>query len=120
MSGAPPHRPSTESRAETLLRGLREQMRARGPATVMLFRGIAERLAVAPDSAVILDELCAELHRVHGTTGSYGLDEASALAREMELRARRWRTESRHESAERAAILERFAAELERAFEAGD
>jgi chemotaxis protein histidine kinase CheA len=99
------------------LRVLRERFRAASPATVARLRNFAAVLARTPDAPGVIDALRRELHRVHGTAGSYGFKAASELAAAMEERVARWAKAPTLEREERSALLEEFTGALERAFE---
>jgi chemotaxis protein histidine kinase CheA len=99
------------------LRLLRERFRAASPATVARLRGLAAALAGKPDAPDAIDSLRRELHRVHGTAGSYGFKAASQLAAAMEERVVRWGKTPALELEQRQALLEEFIGELERAFD---
>jgi chemotaxis protein histidine kinase CheA len=107
-------------RAGDAIRQLRARYRNMTPQMVEAFRALALRLAAAPNEPGLLDELRRELHRVHGTAGSYGYHDASRLAGGLETRVTEWAADATLEPAERAAILARFASRLEAAFRTAD
>ncbi len=72
------------------LAALRERYRAGSGRVVEAFRGLAQRLAEAPESPEVLDALRRELHRVRGTAGSYGFHGVSELAKAFEPQAKAW------------------------------
>lgn len=98
------------------LRQLRERYRASTDHIVEGFRGLALQLASAPDDPAVLELLRRELHRVHGTAGSYGYAEASQLASALEERAGGWVAAPTLEVGERAMLVAGFARGLEAAF----
>jgi chemotaxis protein histidine kinase CheA len=100
------------------LRQLRERYRASTDHIVEGFRGLALQLATAPDDPEVLELLRRELHRVHGTAGSYGYAEASQLAAALEERAGRWVAAPTLEVGDRAQLVAAFARSLEAAFKA--
>jgi chemotaxis protein histidine kinase CheA len=102
------------------IRQLRERYRNITPQLVEAFRALALRLVVSPTERPLLDELCRDLHRLHGTAGSYGYHEASRLAAALETRATGWCADATLEAAERAAVVVRFASSLEAAFRTAD
>lgn len=108
------------SNAIELLKALRERYRASSGNIVSALDGHAERLAHAPDSPEVIEAVRRELHRVHGTAGSYGFGEASNLAGAMEERAIRWASDASADRGERAAMLRRLARALERSFRVPD
>ena len=111
MAGAP-----GPSHPNDALRLLRERFRAASPATVARLRGLAAALSGSPDAPDAIDALRRELHRVHGTAGSYGFKAASQLAAAMEERVVRWAKTPGLERDDRQGLLEEFFRELEGAF----
>lgn len=95
------------------LRVLRERYRATSGNTVSAFRRLAAQLASAPTSPEVIETLRRELHRVHGSAGSYGFAEASRLAAAFEERAIRWAADPSLDRDRRAAMAEHFAGALE-------
>ena len=95
------------------LRVLRERYRATSGNTVSAFRRLAAQLASAPTSPEVIETLRRELHRVHGSAGSYGFAEASRLAAAFEERAIRWAADPSLDRDRRAAMAEHFASALE-------
>ena len=63
-----------------MMRALRERFRASTLRTCAAFRTLGMQLAATPDAPEVVDAVRRELHRVHGTAGSYGFREASKLA----------------------------------------
>jgi DNA-binding response OmpR family regulator/HPt (histidine-containing phosphotransfer) domain-containing protein len=112
--------PSPSTQTVDALRALRARFRATSANTVDAFRQLARQLAAAPDAPEVVEALRRELHRVHGTAGSYGFMDASRLAGKIEQRVQRWATDSVHEHAQRATIVEHFATALALAFEYED
>jgi chemotaxis protein histidine kinase CheA len=105
------------SHSNDALRLLRERFRAASPATIARLRGLVAALAASPAAPDAIDALRRELHRVHGTAGSYGFKAASQLAAAMEERVVRWGNAPALELSDRQALLEAFIGELEKAFE---
>jgi CheY-like chemotaxis protein/HPt (histidine-containing phosphotransfer) domain-containing protein len=95
------------------MRALQERFRASGMRTVETFRALAAQLAVTPTAADVVGAVRRELHRVHGTAGSYGYQEASRLAGKLELRAVRWTADGLVDHDQRGAMIEQFAGVLE-------
>lgn len=95
------------------LRVLRERYRATMANTVSALRQIAEQLAGAPAAPEIVDALRRELHRIHGTAGSYGFADASRLAAELEQAAVRWAIDPALDVDRRSAMTAEFADALE-------
>jgi chemotaxis protein histidine kinase CheA len=98
------------------LRQLRERYGASTDQIVEGFRGMAVRLARAPTDPELLDVLRRELHRVHGTAGSYGYAEASQLAAALEERVGGWAAAPTLEVGDRATVVAEFARNIETAF----
>jgi CheY-like chemotaxis protein/HPt (histidine-containing phosphotransfer) domain-containing protein len=98
------------------MRALQERFRASGTRTVETFRALAAQLTVTPTAAQVVDAVRRELHRVHGTAGSYGYQEASRLAGKLEARAVRWAADGLVDHDQRGAMIEQFAGVLELAF----
>ncbi len=97
---------------KAVLARLRARYLAASGAIVATFEGLATALDADPGDATTLKALHLELHRVHGTAGSYGFDDASALASALEPVAERWMTDVALDRAERAGIVRRFARAL--------
>ena len=112
--------PTPSTQTLDALRALRVRFRATSANTVDAFRQLARQLAAAPDAPEVVEALRRELHRVHGTAGSYGFIDASRLAGKIEQRVQQWATDPAHERAERATIVEHFATALALAFEYDD
>jgi CheY-like chemotaxis protein len=104
--------PSTAQATEAL-RVLRERYRATSANTVAAFHRLAAQLAVSPTAPEIVEALRRELHRVHGTAGSYGFVQASELAAVLEERAIRWAADPSLDRDRRASMTEHFASALE-------
>ncbi|HUF28299.1 MAG TPA: response regulator [Gemmatimonadaceae bacterium] len=104
----PPNGQVTEA-----LRVLRERYRETSANTVAAFRRLAAQLAASPDAPEVIEVLRRELHRVHGSAGSYGFPEASRLAGMFEERAIQWAADPALERERRAAMTEHFAGALE-------
>ncbi|HWZ59436.1 MAG TPA: response regulator [Gemmatimonadaceae bacterium] len=101
------------------MRALQERFRASGMRTVESFRALAAQLTVTPTATEVVDAVRRELHRVHGTAGSYGYHEASRLAGKLEGRAVRWAADGLVDHEQRGAMIEQFAGVLELAFGVG-
>ncbi len=113
------HLMSPSPLSETLAK-LRTRYAAAAPATIAIFQRSTEALAADPGSVTVLAALRQDLHRVHGTAGSYGFHEASRLAGEFESRVLTWEKDPALELAERAAVVARFVALLELALRASE
>ncbi len=112
---APPNplTPPNAGQANEALAALRERYRASVANTVAGFRYLAAQLTVKPENAEVLESLRRELHRVHGTAGSFGFPDASRLAGVLEARAVRWGADPAFDRGTRAAIIAHFASALE-------
>lgn len=117
-------RMSSKGRAglDATLARLRERFLATSGETVARFEALVARLA--PDAAdaadaAVLDEFHRELHRTHGTSGSYGFHAASRLAGGMEALVGRWIADPSLDAGSRPAIARGFTAALAHAFGAG-
>lgn len=95
------------------LRVLRERYRATIANTVSALRQIASQLAASPAAPEVVDALRRELHRIHGTAGSYGFADASRLAAELEQAAVRWAIDRSLDIDRRSAMTSEFADALE-------
>ena len=81
----------TVARASDALRTLRERFRETSAGTIALLEDLARQLGCRPVRAGNRSRrLRRELHRVHGTAGSYGFVEASRLAAKLEQRVAGW------------------------------
>lgn len=78
--------------------------------------GYAVQLEIDPRDTGVLDELRRELHRLRGSSGSYGFHEASDLIGQMGQRAVAWHVDPAFEPKDRAAHLHRFVDALQPLF----
>jgi chemotaxis protein histidine kinase CheA len=101
--------------AERRLRQRRDRFLASAAVTVAGFRAVAVALAAAPAHAGAIETLWRETHRVHGAASSHGCVGASRLAGALERRVRGWAADPSIEREERSAVVDRFAAALDRA-----
>ena len=92
-----------------VMRALRERFQTSTLRTCAAFRTLGIQLAATPDAAEVVDAVRRELHRVHGTAGSYGYREASNLAAKLEERAIRWATDAELDRDVRGAMIIEFA-----------
>jgi len=104
--------PSNAQTAEAL-RVLRERYRATIANTVAALRRLSAQLAVIASAPEVVEALRRELHRVHGSAGSFGFPEASKLAADLEEAAIRWVTDPTLDVDRRAAMTADFANALE-------
>jgi CheY-like chemotaxis protein/HPt (histidine-containing phosphotransfer) domain-containing protein len=80
------------------MQGLRDRFRQSNANSLATLRQLGEQLRKSPDAQTVVEALRRELHRIHGTAGTFGFREASALAGVMERRAIQW---AAHPSADR-------------------
>ena len=92
-----------------VMRALRERFRTSTLRTCAAFRTLGIQLVATPDVPEVVDAVRRELHRVHGTAGSYGFREASALAAKLEERAIRWASDAELDRDVRGAMIIEFA-----------
>lgn len=112
--------PAANAGAAAALQLLRERFRATMSNTFAAFSAFASQLATTPAAPQVVEGLRRELHRVHGTAGSYGYMEASRLAAKVEERAIRWAADPTLDREQRATIIEHFVSALKLAFEHAD
>ena len=108
----------TVARASDALRTLRERFRETSAGTIALLEDLARQLATDPSGPETVAALRRELHRVHGTAGSYGFAEASRLAAKLEQRADAWEQDPELERSQRATIIGHFVSALRLAMSA--
>jgi CheY-like chemotaxis protein/HPt (histidine-containing phosphotransfer) domain-containing protein len=94
------------------LAAMREHYASAAANTVAAFERLAEQLETSPDAVALLTALRRELHRVHGTAGSVGFEEASRLAASMETLATRWLDDPAVDRERRGAVVAQFARAL--------
>lgn len=107
--------PSSE--LSNTLATLRERFAASAAKTMAALTSLADHLQRTPSSVEVVDALRRELHRVHGTAGSYGFHEASRLAAGLELVASRWQSDPGCDRDRRAAIVRQLVRALAAAFD---
>ncbi|MFL5616028.1 MAG: response regulator [Gemmatimonadaceae bacterium] len=95
------------------LRVLRERYRTTIANTVAAFRRLSAQLAVIASAPEVVEALRRELHRVHGSAGSFGFPEASRMAAELEEAAISWVRDPSLDVDRRAAMIAEFANALE-------
>ena len=108
----------TVARASEALRTLRERFRETSAGTITLLEDLARQLATEPAGAEAIAALRRELHRVHGTAGSFGFIEASRLAAKVEQRVAGWEVDASLERTQRATIIGHFVSALRLAMSA--
>lgn len=99
-----------------VLTQLRERYLASSGNTVAAFSQLAEQLQLNPTAPEVVDALRRELHRVHGTAGSYGFHEASRLAGALEPVAIQWAASASLDRDRRASIVRQFVRALSASF----
>jgi chemotaxis protein histidine kinase CheA len=99
-------------------RTLRERFRETSAGTIALLEDLARQLGTDPSAPETISALRRELHRVHGTAGSYGFVEASRLAAKLEQRVGRWEQDPEQERSQRATIIGHFVSALRLAMSA--
>jgi DNA-binding response OmpR family regulator len=95
-----------------VLAKLREKYLATSGNTLTAFMDLAEQLQRDPAAPEVVDALRRELHRVHGTAGSYGFHEASRLAGALEPVAVKWASDPTLDRDRRAGIVRQFVRSL--------
>lgn len=102
----------TVARASDALRTLRERFRETSAGTIAMLEDLSRQLGADPTAAETIGALRRELHRVHGTAGSYGFSEASRLAAKLEQRVAGWEQDPALECGQRAMIIGHFVSAL--------
>ena len=102
----------TVARASDALRALRERFRETSAGTIATLDDLAQQLVVDAAAPETIEALRRELHRVHGTAGSYGFIEASRLAAKLEQRVAGWEQDPSIERAQRSTIIGHFVSAL--------
>src|SRR3972149_1728333 len=95
---------------------LRERFLGSARAALERLQQCAALLDVDPRDANALDTLRRELHRLRGSSGSYGFAEASERIGAMEQRARTWAIDPTLEAEHRGAHLRRVVDALHTAY----
>ena len=91
---------------------MRERYASAAATTVAAFERLAQQLETAPDAVALLTALRREMHRVHGTAGSAGFEEASRLAASMETLATRWLDDPALDRERRGTVVAQLARSL--------
>jgi DNA-binding response OmpR family regulator/HPt (histidine-containing phosphotransfer) domain-containing protein len=95
---------------------LHERFLASTHATLDRLHQYAALLELDPRDANVLDTLRRELHRLRGSSGSYGYAAASERLAEMEQRARTWALDPALDAANRGVLLRRLVDALHTAY----
>lgn len=98
-----------------VLAKLRERFIESSGNTIGSLSQLADQIQVTPNAPELIETLRRELHRVHGTAGSYGFHEASRLAGALELAAIQWSTNPLLDVERRGTIVRQFVRSLETA-----
>lgn len=101
---------------DEVLAKLRERFAASSGNTLKAFEDLADQLQRTPTAPEVIDALRRELHRLHGTAGSYGYHEASRLAATLEMLVGTWHSDAARDLDRRATIVRKFADSLAAAF----
>jgi CheY-like chemotaxis protein/HPt (histidine-containing phosphotransfer) domain-containing protein len=78
---------------------------------------LAQQLQARSNDPAALEELRRELHKIHGSAGSYGFWSASRLAAGMEATARDWEARPDDVEVDRSALTNWFVGRLAEAFQ---
>ncbi len=97
---------------QDVLAKLRDRFVATSGNTLAAFTQLADQLQANPAAPELIESLRRELHRVHGTAGSYGFHEASRLAGAMELVSMKWSNDRQADLSRRGAIVRQFVRAL--------
>jgi CheY-like chemotaxis protein/HPt (histidine-containing phosphotransfer) domain-containing protein len=89
---------------ETYLQGARNQLGA--------IAELAERLITAGDDSDAVDQLRREAHKIRGSAGSFGFDQATAVAAELEEAAKQWLAQPEQGTDTRGAVARGFVRRL--------
>ena len=92
--------------------GLLEEYLQSARGQLRLLADLADRLAARNDDVEALDELRREVHKIHGSAGSYGFWSASRLAAGMEETAKDWAARPGDTEADRGALANWFVLRL--------
>lgn len=106
-----PYMPSPADLQDVLAK-LRERFVANSAKTLAAFAQLADQVQLTPAAPELVETLRRELHRVHGTAGSYGFHEASRLAGSLELVCMDWSADPKLDLSRRGAIVRQFARSL--------
>jgi DNA-binding response OmpR family regulator len=98
----------SSSELHDALAKLRARFAASSGNTIAAFAKLADQVQRNPASPEVLDALRRELHRLHGTAGSYGFHEASRIAGALEMVVTRWMGDPALDTERRGAVLRQF------------
>jgi DNA-binding response OmpR family regulator len=99
--------PGTDA-AAAALEALRAKYRAGLGATLGALEQLAAQVDALPTEPAVLESLRREVHRLHGSAGTYGFTDASRLAAALESRLVVWSGDPHAEVTARAQIIGNF------------
>ncbi len=99
---------------DAMLAVLRERYRSSIGATLASLDRLGGQLAETPTAIPVLESVRREVHRIHGSAGSYGFAGVSRLARVFEQRLSRWSEDVGADAGERATMVSRFTGAIRR------
>lgn len=102
----------SSSELHDALAKLRARFVASSGDTIAAFATLADQVQRDPTAPEVLDALRRELHRLHGTAGSYGFHEASRIAGALELVAAKWIADPALDTEERGAVVRQFVSAI--------
>jgi CheY-like chemotaxis protein/HPt (histidine-containing phosphotransfer) domain-containing protein len=73
---------------------------------------LAERLITAGDDVDAVEQLRREAHKIHGSAGSFGYAQATAVAAELEVAAKQWLAQPGQSASTRGAAARAFVRRL--------
>lgn len=92
--------------------GLLEDYLVNTRAQLVVLADLADRLAAAGNDREALDTLRREIHKIHGSAGSYGFWDASRLAAGMEETVKDWAARPEDRDVDRGALARWFVVRL--------
>lgn len=87
---------------------LRDKYRAGVTATLTSLEHLAAQIDATPLEPAVLESLRREVHRLHGSAGTYGFSDASLLAATLEARLVTWSQDPHAEPEQRGLIIGHF------------
>lgn len=91
-----------------MLQTLRARYRAGLGTTLTTLETLAAQIETTPSATPVLESLRREMHRLHGSAGSYGFPQASHLAGALEERLAKWSADPQSECAVRSGVVGNF------------
>ena len=95
-------------KTEAMLQTLRDRYRAGLGTTIAALELLAAQIETAEHGTPALESLRREMHRLHGSAGTYGFPHASHLAGALEARVLTWIADPDADAAERSVIVGHF------------